>query len=86
MGILAKASRIWANRHSFRALEKAIAGKPHPAIDGFTPEQRFFINSARIWGGDLPPEFERKVATDPHPLGRFRVVPRLPSGCVCENV
>ena len=60
---------------AFRALEKAIAGKPHPAINGFTPEQRFFISSARIWGGNSTPEFERlQVATNPHPLGRLRAI------------
>jgi putative endopeptidase len=60
---------------AFRAMEKAIAGKPHPAIDGFTPEQRFFISSARIWGGNSTPEFDRlQVKTNPHPLGRFRAI------------
>jgi putative endopeptidase len=60
---------------AFNALEKAIAGKPHPPIDGFTPEQRFFISSARIWGGNSTPEFDRlQVNTNPHPLGRFRAI------------
>ena len=42
-------------------------------MDGFTPEQRFFIAFGRVWGGDSRPEFERMLAnTDPHPLSRFR--------------
>ena len=57
------------------ALEKALAAKPAPPeIDGFTPDQRFFLAWAQIWAGSIRPEFARVlVATDPHPLGNFRV-------------
>ncbi len=56
------------------ALEKALAGKPAPAlIDGFTPDQRFFLAWAQIWSGQFRPEYGRVlVATDPHPVGMFR--------------
>jgi putative endopeptidase len=57
------------------ALEKALAEKPAPPeIDGFTPDQRFFLAWAQIWAGSIRPEYARVlVATDPHPLGNFRV-------------
>jgi putative endopeptidase len=59
---------------SHAALEKALATKPAPAvIDGFTPDQRFFLAWAQIWAGAARPEYARVlVATDPHPLGVFR--------------
>jgi putative endopeptidase len=59
---------------AFAALQKALAGKPRPPIDGFTPEQRFFINWARIWR-DLqrPAEQRRRVNIDPHSPGVWRV-------------
>lgn len=60
---------------AYAALEKSMEGKPAPAaIDGFTPEQRFFLAFAQIWAGSERPEYARMiVATNPHPLGRFRV-------------
>jgi putative endopeptidase len=59
---------------SFAAFRKSLAGKPEPPqIDGFTPEQRFFIAFAQIWANNTRPEFARlMVATNPHPLGQFR--------------
>ena len=43
-------------------------------MDGFTPEQRFFIGFAQIWCENRRPEFERlRAATDPHSSGRYRV-------------
>jgi putative endopeptidase len=55
------------------ALEKAIAGKTVAPIDGFTPDQRFFLAWAAIWSSNSRPEYSRViVATDPHPLGNFR--------------
>jgi putative endopeptidase len=60
---------------SWLAFQKALAGKPRPAdIDGFTPEQRFFLGWAQVWGRKQTPESMRQqILTDPHPLGRFRV-------------
>lgn len=47
-------------------------GKPG-LIDGFTPEQRFFISWARIWRIEYRDEALRKqVLTDPHSPGMFR--------------
>jgi putative endopeptidase len=57
------------------ALEKALAGKPRPAlIDGFTPDQRFFLNWAQVWRQTIRGEAQRVLlATDPHSPGSFRV-------------
>jgi putative endopeptidase len=51
-------------------------------VDGFTPEQRFFIGFAQIWCENSRPEATRlRVQTNPHSPGRFRtngVVSNLP--------
>jgi putative endopeptidase len=58
---------------AFTALEKALAGKPKHMIDGFTPEQRFFLAWAQIWRTNSTPEALRlQVRTDPHSPARFR--------------
>ncbi len=61
---------------AYKAFEKSLEGKPRPAnIDGFTPEQRLFLNWARVWATNARPEFERLMTnTNPHPLGRFRAI------------
>ncbi len=59
---------------AYAAFEKSQEGKPHVVIDGFTPEQRFFLGYARGWATNMRPELARLVAnTDPHPLNKFRV-------------
>jgi putative endopeptidase len=60
---------------AYAAFKKSLEGKPHPAaIDGFTPEQRFFLGWAQVWAENQRPEFTRLlVDTDPHPIARFRV-------------
>ena len=61
---------------AYKAFEKSLEGKPRPpAIDGLTPEQRLFLNWARVWAQNSRPEFERlQTNTNPHPLGRFRAI------------
>ena len=60
---------------SYYAFQKSLDGKPRPAnIDGFTPEQRFFLGWAQVWAGKYTPEAERQqVAGNPHALPRWRV-------------
>jgi putative endopeptidase len=60
---------------AYHAFEKSLQGKPRPAnIDGFTPEQRFFLGWAQVWAEKSTPEYERLIAqSNEHPLGRFRV-------------
>lgn len=60
---------------AYEAYLKSLEGKPRPApIDGFTPEQRFFLGWAQVWAAKYTPEAARRQTTDdPHPLSRFRV-------------
>jgi putative endopeptidase len=78
---------------AYAAFEKSMEGKPHPAaIEGFTPEQRFFLGYAHVWAGNARPEYERLLVTvDPHPLARFRVngplsnMPAFKQAFGCKN-
>jgi putative endopeptidase len=60
---------------AYDAFMKSLQGKPRPAaIDGFSPEQRFFLGWAQVWAEKDTPEAARlQVQSDPHPLSRFRV-------------
>ncbi|MDT5061803.1 MAG: putative endopeptidase [Acidobacteriota bacterium] len=60
---------------AYAAYQKSLQGKPRPkTIDGFTPEQRFFLGWAQVWASNVRPEAARLLTkTDPHPLARFRV-------------
>jgi len=43
-------------------------------LDGFTPQQRFFLGYAQIWCQNVRPEsIKNSVRTDPHSPGEFRV-------------
>ena len=59
---------------AYAAYEKSLQGKPRPPDkDGFTPEQRFFLGWAQVWGSNERIEYARLLAnTNPHPLPRFR--------------
>jgi putative endopeptidase len=58
---------------AYAAYEKSIEGKRPKDIDGFTPEQRFFLGWAQVWGSNQRMEAARlQTNTDPHPLARFR--------------
>ena len=61
---------------AYLALQKSLEGKPRPPkIDGFTPEQRFFLAFAQGWRRNMRPEAVRlQIATDPHSPARFRVL------------
>ena len=59
---------------AYAAFQKAMEGKPRKVIDGFTPEQRFFLGYARGWATNMRPELARMLTSvDPHPLPKFRV-------------
>jgi endothelin-converting enzyme/putative endopeptidase len=59
---------------SFMALMKSLDGKPQPKIDGFTPQQRFFLGYAQVWCQNVRPEAARmRAQIDPHSPGRDRV-------------
>jgi predicted metalloendopeptidase len=60
---------------AFRALEGALrSGVRPPLIDGFSPEQRFYLSWAEVWREKDRPEAEREqILGDPHPIARYRV-------------
>jgi putative endopeptidase len=60
---------------AYLALKKARQGKPPEKLDGFTPEQRYFLAFAQLWRAKFRPEALRvMVATNPHAPPRFRVL------------
>ena len=66
---------------SFRALQNVLKANPDAGktIDGFTPEQRFFLSWATVWAGNARPEFiDRQIKTDPHSPAEARVNAALP--------
>jgi predicted metalloendopeptidase len=61
-------------RIAYAALEKELGDKPRVKIDGFTPEQRFFISYAMDSRSKWRPEVLRLIVqTDPHSPDEFRV-------------
>ncbi|HXQ29356.1 MAG TPA: M13 family metallopeptidase [Gemmatimonadales bacterium] len=59
---------------AFDALERWLATHPRTVIDGFTPEQRFFLGYAQGWRSLTRPEVLRlRALTDPHSPPRWRV-------------
>ena len=65
-------------RIALAALERIIAddktGQEGKTIDGYTPEQRFFLGFGRVWCEKSRPEVLRmRVRTDPHSPGQYRV-------------
>jgi predicted metalloendopeptidase len=62
-------------RVAYRALKLATAGKKLEKIDGFTPDQRFFIAFAQGWRTNERPErVKLQVASDVHSPPRWRVI------------
>jgi putative endopeptidase len=60
---------------AYAAFEKAMTGKPRAPVDGFTPEQRFFIAYANAWRTKNRPEaMILQSRTDPHSPGQWRVI------------
>jgi putative endopeptidase len=61
-------------RLAYLALKQALAGKATPAIDGYTPEQRFFLAYAQSWCENQTPQAAKLQAlSDPHSTAEFRV-------------
>jgi putative endopeptidase len=61
-------------RIAYYALMELLARKAPPApIDGFTPEQRFFISYAQVWcESATDQDFRRRAQEDVHSSGRWR--------------
>jgi putative endopeptidase len=59
---------------AYTALENTLRGKPKELIDGFTPEQRFFLSFAQVWRRNVRPErLQMQIKTDVHSPAEFRV-------------
>jgi endothelin-converting enzyme/putative endopeptidase len=60
-------------RIAYAALLDSLKGKPVEKIDGFTPQQRFFLGWAQVWCQNSTPESSRMMAQiDPHSPGEYR--------------
>jgi putative endopeptidase len=62
---------------AYEALQRALAKDParRKIIDGFTPEQRFFISLSQLWRTNVREEESRRLVTvDPHSPGQVRAV------------
>jgi endothelin-converting enzyme/putative endopeptidase len=61
-------------RIAYLALTETLEGKEQTPVDGFTPEQRFFLGWAQVWCQNITPENVRlRAQTDSHSPGEFRV-------------
>ena len=59
---------------AYRAFHESDAYKTAKTIDGFTPDQLFFMGVAHIWAANIRPEQMRSMVTlDPHPPAMYRV-------------
>jgi putative endopeptidase len=62
---------------AYEALERALAKNPAKRrnVDGFTPEQRFFLSVAQVWRTNCrDAETVRLITTDNHSPGQFRAI------------
>jgi len=60
---------------AYNALQRELEKNPShgKTIDGFTPQQRFFLGFAQVWRGKIRDEaLANKIQTDPHPPGNLR--------------
>ncbi len=61
-------------RVSYTAFKHTDQGKGNQTIDGFTPDQRFFLAYANVWANNITKEeILRRTKVDPHSLGVNRV-------------
>ncbi len=64
---------------AFTALQNSMKQHPLTTIDGFTPEQRFFLAWGRVWASNMTPEVIRYLITaDVHSPNMARVNAALP--------
>lgn len=64
---------------AFQAFQNANVKSPLANIDGFTPQQRFFLAYANVWGQNIrEAEIRNRVKSDPHQLGKWRVNGQMP--------
>jgi predicted metalloendopeptidase len=58
-----------------RAYRLSLGGRPAPAIEGYTGDQRFFMGWSQVWRRKYrDDELRRRLLTDPHSPSRYRVI------------
>jgi putative endopeptidase len=63
---------------AYKAFERTPEAKAHKAIDGYTPEQRFFLAYAQVWRSIATEGMIRQIAaTNEHPWDKYRVLGTL---------
>jgi len=59
---------------AYKAFRNSKAYQKAQTVDGFTPDQQFFIGAAHIWATNIRPELSSHLITiDPHPPAMYRV-------------
>ncbi|WP_089321615.1 M13 family metallopeptidase [Pontibacter ummariensis] len=60
---------------AYEAFKMTKQGQSNEMIDGFTPDQRFFLSWAQVWRGNILPEAAaQQIVTDPHSPGQYRTI------------
>jgi len=60
---------------AYTAFKMTKQGQSNTKIDGFTPDQRFFLSWAQVWRGNILPESAAQlIKTDPHSPGEYRTI------------
>jgi putative endopeptidase len=63
---------------SYKAYQNSLNGQDGAVIDGFTPEQRFFMGWGQVWRIKFRDEaLRQQVITGPHSPGMYRVLGTL---------
>ena len=58
---------------AYQAFKNTPEGKSDKMVDGFTPDQRFFLSWAQVWRANITPEYAAQlVVVDPHSPGMYR--------------
>ncbi|WP_207426100.1 M13 family metallopeptidase [Pedobacter sp. SYSU D00535] len=60
---------------AYEAFKMTKQGQSNEKIDGFTPDQRFFLSWAQVWRGNILNETAAQfIVTDPHSPGPYRTI------------
>src|SRR5690606_25955412 len=60
---------------AYDAFKKTAQGQGNELIDGFTPDQRFFLSWAQVWRGKATPERSKQlIKIDPHSPAKWRAI------------
>lgn len=60
---------------AYEAFKMTGQGKSTTKIDGFTPDQRFFLSWAQVWKGNILNESAAQlIVVDPHSPGQYRTI------------